>query len=194
MLNKRENIEGKLRAKKAVTQDKYPSASVLLDISLDEYAKERERTNTIESKANAFISVIIAIFTIYIPIIPFSKLGIAYSTFNKIGVVCLTVTLCVLLSSIILLVFAFINLYRGYKVKPYLRVEFSSLNDDSILAQSENDVKRALVEHYNTILTGNAKINTEKAEAVADGIKYSIIAFALLSLSAITLIIMIGGI
>ena len=58
----------------------------------------------------------------------------------------------------------------------------------------ENDVKRALVEHYNTILTENAKINTEKAEAVATGIKYSIIAFALLSLSAIALIIMIGGI
>ena len=58
----------------------------------------------------------------------------------------------------------------------------------------ENNVKRALVDHYNTILVGNAKINTEKAEAVAAGIKYSIIAFALLSLSSITLIIMIGGI
>ncbi len=194
MLNKRAKKRGKLKAKKAVIQDKYPSASVLLDISLDEYTKERERTNTIEGKANAFISVIIAIFTIYIPIIPFSKLNIAYVTFNKIGVVCLTVALCVMLSSIILLIFAFINLYKGYKVKPHLRVEFSSLNDDSILAQSENNVKRALVEHYNTILTGNAKINTEKAESVAAGIKYSIIAFSLLSLSAITLIIMIGGI
>lgn len=194
MLNKRANIKGKLKAKKATPQEKYPSASILLDVSLDEYAKERERTNAIESKANAFISVIIAIFTIYIPIIPFSKLNIAYTTFNKTGIVCLTVALCVMLLSIILLVFAFINLYKGYKVNPYLRVEFSSLNDDSILAQSENNVKRALVDHYNTILTGNAKINTEKAEAVATGIKYSIIAFALLSLSAIILIIMIGGV
>lgn len=194
MLNKPKNVKGKLKAKKATPQEKYPSASILLDVSLDEYAKERERTNTIESKANAFISVIIALFTIYIPIIPFSKLSIAYSTFNKPGVVCLTVTLCVMLLSIILLIFAFANLYKAYKVKGYHRVEFSSLNDDSILVQSENNVKRALVEHYNTILTENAKINTEKAEAVAAGIKYCIIAFALLSLSAITLIIMIGGI
>ena len=194
MLNKPKNVKGKLKAKKATPQEKYPSASILLDVSLDEYAKERERTNTIESKANAFISVIIALFTIYIPIIPFSKLSIAYSTFNKPGIVCLTVTLCVMLLSIILLIFAFANLYKAYKVKGYHRVEFGSLNDDSILVQSENNVKRALVEHYNTILTENAKINTEKAEAVAAGIKYCIIAFALLSLSAITLIIMIGGI
>ena len=176
------------------SKEKYPSASVLLDISLDEYAKERERTNTIESKANAFISVVIAIFTLYIPIIPFSKLTTAYSTFDKVGVVGLTVVLCVMLLSVILLVFAFINLYKGYKVKPYHRVEFSNLNDDGILAESENDVKRGLIEHYNTILTNNAKINTEKAEAVATGIRFSIIAFALLSLSAITLIVMIGGI
>lgn len=194
MLNKSENVKGKLKANKATPQEKYPSASILLDVSLDEYAKERERTNTIESKANAFISVIIALFTIYIPIIPFSKLSIAYSTFNKTGVVCLTVTLCFMVLSIILLIFAFANLYKAYKVKGYHRVEFSSLNDDSILVQSENNVKRALVEHYNTILIENAKINTEKAEAVTAGIKYCIIAFALLSLSAITLIIMIGGI
>lgn len=194
MLNKPKNGKWKLNAKKVEQQEKYPSASILLDISLNEYAKERERTNTIESKANAFISVIIALFTIYIPIIPFSKLSIAYSTFNKPGIVCLTITLCVMLSSIMLLIFAFTNLYKAYKIKGYHRVEFSSLNDDSILVQSENNVKRALIEHYNTILTENAKINTEKAEAVSAGIKYSIIAFVLLSISAIMLIIMIGGI
>lgn len=193
ILKKTANVKRKQKAKKSVTTDKYPSASVLLDISLDEYSKERERSNTIESKANAFISVIIAIFTIYIPIIPFSKLNMAYSSFNNLGLISMTVVLCVMLLSLILLIFAFVNLYKGYKVKPYLRVEFSNLNDDSVLAQSENDVKRALVEHYNTILTENAKINTEKAEAVVTGIKYSIIAFALLSLSAIALIIMIGG-
>lgn len=73
-------------------------------------------------------------------------------------------------------------------------MEFSSLNDENILVQSENNVKRALIDHYNTILIGNAKINSEKAAAVSIGIKYSIIAFSLLSLSAIALIIMLGGI
>lgn len=173
---------------------KYPAASILLEVSMNEYAKERERTNTIENKANVFISVIIALFTIYIPIIPFSKLFAAYSIFNKIGIACVTAVLCVMVLSVIFLIIAFVNLYKGYKIKPYLRVEFSSLNDENILVQSENNVKRALIDHYNTILIGNAKINNEKADAVSVGIKYSIIAFALLSLSAIALIIMLGGI
>ena len=173
---------------------KYPAAPILLDVSMDEYAKERERTNTIENKANVFISVIIALFTIYIPIIPFSKLFVAYSTFSKIGIACVTTVLCVMVLSVIFLIIAFVNLYKGYKIKPYLRVEFSSLNDENILAQSENDVKRALIAHYNTIRTGNAEINSEKADAVSVGIKYSILAFALLSLSAIALIIILGGI
>ena len=161
---------------------------------MDEYAKERERTNTIENKANVFISVIIALFTIYIPIIPFSKLFTAYSTFSKTGIACVTAVLCVMILSVVFLIIAFVNLYKGYRIKPYLRVEFSSLNDENILVQSENNVKRALIDHYNTILIGNAKINSEKAAAVSIGIKYSIIAFSLLSLSAIALIIMLGGI
>lgn len=189
--------KAKVKANKKSTMDcssKYPAASTLLEVSMDEYAKERERTNTIENKANVFISVIIALFTIYIPIIPFSKLLTAYSTFSKTGIACVTAALCVMILSVVFLIIAFVNLYKGYKIKPYLRVEFSSLNDENILVQSENNVKRALIDHYNTILIGNSKINSEKADAVSVGIKYSIIAFALLSLSAIALIIMLGGI
>lgn len=191
-MNKTKKVKRKFKTKKVISQEKYLSASILLDISLDEYAKERERANIIESKAHAFISVIIALFTIYIPIIPFSKLSKAYTTFSKAGVVCLTVILCLMLLSIILLILAFTNLYKAYKIDGYHRVDFSNLNDDNILTQSENDVKRAFIDHYNKILVSNAKINTKKAEAVSNGIKYSVIAFALLSFSAIMLIIMIG--
>ncbi len=66
--------KSKVKANKKSTKkcrSKFPAASTLLEVSMDEYAKERERTNTIENKANVFISVIIALFTIYIPIIPF---------------------------------------------------------------------------------------------------------------------------
>lgn len=40
MLNKRENVKGKLKARKATPQEKYPSASILSDVSLGEDAKE----------------------------------------------------------------------------------------------------------------------------------------------------------
>ena len=174
--------------------ENYPSASIMLEISMDEYTKERERSNILDNKANAFISVIIAIFTIYIPIIPFSKLIIAYSQFGKIGVICITAVLCVMLTAFILMIITFINLYNGLKMQPYYRVEFSNLNDVSLLQCSENDVKKGLIDHYHTILTGNADINTKKAEKISIELKYSIISFVLLSLSTIALIILLGGI
>lgn len=175
-------------------KENYPSASVMLEISMDEYTKEKERSNTLDNKANAFISVIIAIFTLYIPIIPFSKLAIAYSQFGKAGIICTTSVLCVMLASLILIIIAFINLYNGFKLQPYCRVDFGSLKDITLLQCSENDVKKGLVDHYNTILTSNADINNEKAEKIKVGLKYSIIAFALLNLSTIALIIMLGGV
>lgn len=179
---------------KTKTDLNYPAASVMLEVSMDEYAKERERSNTLDNKANAFISVIIAIFTLYIPIIPFSKLITAYSEFGKVGVACVTVVLCIMITSLILMLVAFINLYNAYKTQPYCRVEFSNLNDETLLKLSENDVKKGLVDHYNSILTSNADINTKKAEKVSIGLKYSIISFLLLSLSTIALIILLGGV
>ncbi len=178
----------------AVSKSKYPSSNIMLEISKDEYAREKERTKTIEGKAQAFMSAIIAIFTIYIPIIPFSKLIVAYRTFNKVGIVCITSALCVMLASVILLVIAFNNLYRAFKIKAYYRVDFSNLNDEEILSQSKEAVTKGLIEHYNTILVGNAEINSEKAKRVDIGFKFCIIAIALMSISAIALIIITGGI
>lgn len=166
----------------------------MLEVSMDEYAKERERSNILDNKANAFISVIIAVFTLYIPIIPFSKLIAAYSQFGKTGTVCITIVLCIMVVALILMVIAFVNLYRGFKIQPFLRVDFSSLNDTNLLQCSENDVEKGLIDHYNTILTGNADINSKKAEYISAGLRYSIISFVLLSLSTIALIIMLGGI
>lgn len=186
--------KGKFKAKKATHQEKYPSASVMLDISKDEYAREKERTDTIESKASTFISAIIAIFTIYIPIIPFSDLVKAYSDLDKAGIISVTVILSTMVLSITFLIIAFVNLYKAYKIKAYFRVEFSNLNDLSLLTLPENEVKKGWVDHYNKILKGNAEINTEKANKVAMGLKYSILSFALLSISAIALIIVLGGV
>lgn len=187
--------KNKARVKVAENKEtSFPSASIMLEVSMDEYTKERERSNILDNKANAFISVIIALFTLYIPIIPFSKLINAYSTFGRIGIACTTIILCIMILSLVLMIIAFVNLYKGFKLQPYYRVEFSNLNDTCLLKHSENDVKKGLVDHYNTILTGNADINNKKAEKISVGLKYSIIAFVLLSLSTIALIILLGGV
>lgn len=172
----------------------YPSASVMLDVSMDEYTTERERSNILDNKANAFISVIIAVFTLYIPIIPFSKLIAAYSQLGKVGTICVTIALCVMVAAFILMIIAFTNLYRGFKIQPFMRVQFSNLKDINLLKCPEDDVKKGLIDHYYTILTSNADINSKKAENISTGLKYSIISFILLSLSTIALIIMLGGV
>jgi len=161
---------------------------------MDEYTKEIERSNILDNKANAFISVIIAIFTIYIPIIPFSKFIDAYSELGKIGIICITISLCLMTLAVVLMIIAFINLYRGFKIQGFFRVDFDNLNDPKLLALFENDVKKGFIDHYNTILKRNAEINTKKAERISAGLKYSIISFVALSLSTIALIIMMGGV
>ncbi len=52
------------KEKKLLEEDKYPAVSIMLAVSMDENAREQERTNKIETKASTFISVIIAIFTL----------------------------------------------------------------------------------------------------------------------------------
>jgi len=60
--------------KKVSRAEDYPSASLMLEISKTEYERERERSNMLDNKASFFLSASIAVLTIFIPIIPFSKI------------------------------------------------------------------------------------------------------------------------
>ena len=65
------------REKKEELVDKkleFISSGILLDMAKDEYTKERERANALDSKASFFITVIVAAATVFVPIIPFEKL------------------------------------------------------------------------------------------------------------------------
>jgi len=100
-----------------------------------------------------------------------------------------TVCICILVVSVIVLIMAFYNLYMSFSLKPYNRVNFENLNDEQILLQNTNLVERGLLEHYNTILKSNAKMNDDKANRLSISIKYSIIFFLLLNLATIFLLI-----
>lgn len=170
----------------------YPSAAIMLEISKDEYDKERERTNNLDNKANIFMSAIIAIITLYIPIIPFQDLKKIYSASSKESIILVTICICILSVAFISLIMAFYNLYKSFSLKPYNRVNFENLNDEQILLQNQNSVERGLLNHYNTIIQNNAQINDDKANRLTVGIKYSIICFSLVSIATISLLIIIG--
>ena len=177
-----------------INENCFPSsgASIMLDISKNEYSKERERANILDNKAGILISAIIAMVTLYVPIIPFSIIKKTYIESNKLSVVMLTINLCVLVLACMSIAIAFYNLYKVISVKPYLRVNFENLNDENVLCQSKENIELGLLNHFNTILIKNAEINDEKAKMLVRGLKYSILSFALISISAISLIIIVG--
>lgn len=168
------------------------TTSLLLDVSREECTRERERTNILDNKANIFMSAIIAVVTIFIPIIPFSELIEAYKSASKTHTVALTVTLCVFLLGVIFLIKALHNLYGAFKLKKYLSVDFKALNDESSFQKAKIDVEKGLIEHYNTIIENNSEVNNEKAVKITVGLKYSMVSFSLLCISAISLIIIVG--
>lgn len=169
----------------------YPSATIMLEISKSEYDKERERTNNLDNKASFFMSAIIAIITIYIPIIPFKHIKKIYMGSGKELIVLVTICICILVVAFITLIIAFYNLYKSFSLKPFKRVDFENLSNEQILLQNKSLVERGLLDHYHTILVNNADINNDKASKLTTGIKYSIICFSLISLATIGLLIII---
>lgn len=173
----------------------YPSAPVLLEVAKDEYTKERERSNSLDNKSSVFISAIIAMVTIFIPIIPFKEVMTVYASGNNVSISILTIISCIFITAVAYLIAAFYKLYTAFKLKAYSRVCFDDLQDKDILAAEPSAAQKGLIDHYCTILNTNENINNEKADKVSLGLKYSIIGFSLLVLSAISLIIItnIGG-
>lgn len=164
----------------------------MLDISRNEYERERERASILDNKASFFISALIAVVTIFIPIIPFAELITFFKTSTKAGIVLATISLCLFLIAIAFLILAIYNLFKGFGLTKYKNINIENLNDEETLQFEENQVKRGLLKHYNTILSYNIDVNNERAKKISIGFKYCIFSFAFLCASTISLIIIIG--
>ena len=68
-------------------------AEILLSIAQDEYSKERERSCNLDNKAGLFATIIIAIITLYMQIIPLSEIVPAYIKATKWQCTALTIIL-----------------------------------------------------------------------------------------------------
>lgn len=171
----------------------YPSASIMLEISKNEYERERERSNMLDNKASFFLSASIAVLTIFIPIIPFSKMIGFFSTATKGYASIVIIVLCLLFASLIFFITSARNLYAAYSIRSFKNINYDNLNDEGILQTKKNQTERGLVRHYNGILVYNAKINDEKANKIRVGLKYCVLSFSFMFVSTILLIIFIGG-
>lgn len=179
--------------KKVSCAEDYPSASLMLEISKTEYERERERSNMLDNKASFFLSASIAVLTIFIPIIPFSKIVVFFSSATKVNLSITIIALSLLFSALILFIISVYNLYSAYNIRKYKNINYENLNNEGILQTKRNQTERGLVKHYNSILVYNATVNDEKAIKIQTGLKYSIFSFSFMFVSTILLIILIGG-
>lgn len=168
-------------------------STLVLEVMRESYYKEIERTNIIDNKTGIFISAIIAVVTIFIPIIPFDTLIPLYKEGAKYQIVGVTCALCGLVVAFILLGIAFFKLYKAISPKSFVKV---NIGDVSKIDPEENDIckiEQEFTEHYHKICSVNTNVNDDKAEKFTSGLKLSMISFLILCLSVIVLNIMIGG-
>ena len=171
----------------------FTSSRILLEMAKDEYTKERERANALDNKASFFLTVIVAVATIFIPIIPFEKIIVVFSS-GDCWRKCLTSALLVgLIVAISLLRGAFIKLYDAYKLMDYKRPSLEAIADNQYHVMSEDQMNKGLCDHYKTVVDYNVKVNDKKCESITAGIKQCGTGFLALAITAICIQIVIGG-
>lgn len=202
-----DNVTGSAQCNNVQTPNRkpiYPYAEWMLSEIKNEYAVERERENKIGTKASAFITVIVAIITLYIPMIPFENfLPFWYATTTtNVEMALMVICIIVMSGGLILLLVAFGFFIKAYGVKGYKRVMVDDLlniaNLTGELEGKDRDyIAQGIVAHYHTILRGtldekgNMEINSESADIVAIGIVLTVIGFVLLSIATIALRIVV---
>lgn len=180
----------------------YPYAEWMLSEIKDQYTIENERENKISTKASAFITVIVAIITLYIPMIPLENLLPFFVKACGFKLY-FAITLLVFLSAgLICLVVAFYLLIKAYGVKGYKRVQVDDLLKIANSIENENEnrksqIAQSIAGHYHKILRGtvdddgNMKINSNSAKFVRRGILWTIIGFIIMSIATIALRIIV---
>jgi hypothetical protein len=165
----------------------YPSAAVFLDVIKDEYEKERDRSNSLDNKANIFISAIIAALAIFIPSIPYGEIKGYIIKCDRIPFLFIWIMIGCLGTAMVLITISFYNLYQALKVRGFKRPQIETLKNENFLKYNENYSQKALIDHYYTILTYNQDVDTTKADKLQLGILLSVIAFLLMMVVTIVI-------
>lgn len=173
-------------------KNEYPSLDVMFDISKEEYFREIQRSNTLDNKCSVFMAGIIAVITIFVPLIPFSGIISTYVQDKKTVIVLVTIALCLLFVSALFFLCSFYKFFKSFDLKPYAGVNFENLNDDENLKKSAEESKLDFIKHYNMILNKNIAVNNAKADDIHKGFKYSALAFFLLIISVVCLQFIVG--
>lgn len=199
-----ENTQQESNEMAAKAMPSYPYAEWMLEEIKKEYFVENERENKIGTKASTFITVIVAIITLYIPILPLENLQKFWNAAPTTSTdkILMVIFIIVMSMGLLLLLVAFGFFVIAYRVKGYKRVNVDDLLDiaNSIGkydAKIRSQIAQSMVAHYHKILRGtldekgNMKTNSDSSKNVAIGIMLTVIGFVLLSVATMALRIIV---
>lgn len=172
-------------------KEKYPSAESYLKVISEEYSLERGRANDLDNKAGFFITLSVAISTIFIPIIPFDRFRIIFSD-GDCSKKCMGLLFVILLAiAFILLIISLLLLYNAIKIRKY-----NSVNTAMVIEQNNFEIARDLTDkglckHYQEIIDFNVQVNEEKASYIEKAMRFGGIGFIFMVISTIGLLVLL---
>lgn len=169
----------------------FEGAKVALPVFMDEYSKECERKATIENKIISLVTIELAIMTVFIPIIPFEKIGNHLISDNNSIVIVTTVACMILGTGIAMMAISFGLLMRAVNIQTYKKVDIEKLDLEENLTQDINSVEKGLCDHYKEITLINSTLNDNKADKYRIGLPLTIGSFWCLILGTILLKLLI---
>lgn len=189
-----QSSEGIEQTMQTENNEPFPSAKLLLDCAKDEYEKELDRMQHLDTKASWFMYAILFIVTVFVPVIPFAHLKDVFYMDNTCwqkGIVCSMIVL--LLIALVTLVCAFKKLYDGYKLRDIHRFKIEiAENIEYLKYHQPNIMTKTICEHYCKAVKGNISANDEKADKITKGLGLSAYGFLTLIIVAMLLVSIIG--
>lgn len=168
----------------------FTGAKTVLQVMVDEYTKERERTSIIENKATVLITILVALLTVYIPIIPFEEIINIYQKGTTTALVVLVIACTLFVEALVITVIAFTKLIGVIKLHTYRRVAVTDLVADAVLQASDDVIEKELCEHYCDLILINSEVNDKKAKGITNCFVLTIISFMLLLTSILIVLIL----
>lgn len=139
----------------------YPSATVILDIILNEYKNEIDRGRSFDTRSGIFLPVIGAIIIFLPDLMNKMKWNKEINVISDVIPEVLVLSLVII--SIALLLISSTNFIAVLKSKEYERINYKNLNKN-IAVYPEDSIRIKLIEEYVKILNKNIETNNEKAK------------------------------
>lgn len=165
----------------------FQSASSALTTMIDEYTKERERGSILDNKSSSLITILIALTTVYVPIIPFNTIISKFLCGTKYELAVVFLAVIMLSVSFVITAISFNKLIGTVRLQGYRKADIDKICEEDKLKCDKDVMEKALCEHYKQLIHYNSEINNDKAKKLGGCFNMISIVFFLLLASTVIL-------